>query len=496
MSRNVNGFRRQLESASRGAMVQGGLFAAAILAPAKAFADLETASTQLKNTLMTSDGLSTGFKELNDIAMQLGNQLPGTTADFANLESKLKALGVSTEDLINGGAKAAAYLAVIGAPLGVTYDSAAEAVGKLSNAFGIAGKDLVPFADTLQRTLHMGIDLTQMQYAMARVAGPLKEAGLQGANVANEIAPLVAMLIKVGVTGEEAGTGLKKMLEVGISTGKFTGVSSLVDQLDKINKMPIVQRAEQLTKLFGENHQAKAALINRAEYDKTLSNMKAQADMQQRINTSLGTLTNLWEAATGTFTNAMAAFGAAYGPQLKQLAVTINTVSDGLMRWNQGNGPLILSMVKWVGLIVASRVAMAGLAIALGAIATTLSPVGLAFTGISIAIALVADNFGMLVDRFKSGINNIVSFFQPLIDTVAALGRVTGNLFGGFSMPSFQGPGTNSMRKPQSLIKSSKVSGGIDVNFNNAPAGMRVNSQTKGLSVTPNVGYRSLGMAQ
>lgn len=42
-------------------------------------------------------------------------------------------------------------------------------------------------------------------------------------------------------------------------------------------------------------------------------------------------------------------------------------------------------------------------------------------------------------------------------------------------------------------LKRERMQGGIDVNFNNAPAGTRVEPQKGNINIKPKVGYRSLG---
>jgi len=195
--------------------------------------------------------------------------------------------------MVGGALKATAYLAVIGKPLGVTYESAAEAVGKLGNAFGIAAQDLMPFTDALQRTLHLGVNLEQMQYAMARVSGPLKALGKQGIGVANDLIPLMALLIQARVSGEEAGTGIKKMIEVFAMEGKFKDIPSMVKDLEKLNKLAPSEKLKAFKNLFGTEHSSKAAIIAAGGYDKLIEKMRAQADLKQRIANSMGTLNNL-----------------------------------------------------------------------------------------------------------------------------------------------------------------------------------------------------------
>lgn len=482
MTRNVQGFRRQMRAASAGAVPMGVGFAAALIGPAKAFADLESAGTQLKNTLMGSNGLAPGFEQLNKIAIELGNQLPGTTADFTSMASQLKALGVSTETLTGGALKATAYLAVVGKPLGVTYESAAQAVGKLGNSFGIAANDLMPFTDTLQRTLHMGIDLEQMQFAMARVSGPLKAVGKQGLSVAKDLVPLTAMLIQSGVSGEEAGTGIKKMIEVFAMKGKFKDIPTMVKSLENLNKLAPSEKLKAFKSLFGAEHAGKAAIIAAGGYDQMIKKMAEQANMQQRVNSSLGTLTNLWEAATGSFTNALAAFGESYAPELKQLATLLNEVAGKTMEWFKANKPFIKQTLKLVGVFVGARLGLAGMALAAGAVIPFLNPMTAAFTFLSFAISKVLDN----LDSFKW-------FFtqSPIAESVANFAKGVSELFSAPSNASMRPP---SQQSRNSMLTAGKVSGGIDVNFNNAPAGMRVQSQSKGpISVNPNVGYRTIG---
>ena len=512
----LNTWKRQFQNAGKGGLGMGLGLGAALAVPTKAFVDAENAATQLQNTLMDNNGVSAGFEQLSKIAVQLGNQLPGTTADFMGMASQLKSLGVSTDELSGGALKATAYLAVVGKPLGVTYESAAEAVGKLANSFGIAANDLVPFADTLQRTLHMGIDLQQMQYAMARISGPLKALGKQGFGVANDLVPLVGMLIQVGVQGEEAGTGVKKMIEVAALHGKFTNVANLVKDLEKMNKLRDVQKLEKFKKLFGEEHAGKALIIAAGGYDKMIEKMKQQASLQQRVNNSLGTLGNLWEAATGTFTNAMVAFGEAWAPELKALADKLNIFSGNLLDWAKNNGSLIkgaaMSAVAFVGL----RVACLGVAAGIGLItaAARLNPLMLLAQGVALAAPLIVEHWDeitkFLGDALDGAINRItgawtrfVEFIQPGLDVIKMI--IEGwkqiiNLMPSmpdFSMPS--GPQNNGMRPPgynrnKILQGGNRVSGGIDVNFNNAPAGLRVVPAVAGpLAVNPNVGYRSLG---
>ena len=527
--RTLGAWRRQLTSAGKGGATMGAGLVTALALPTKAFIEAENAATQLQNTLMNQAGVSAGFAELSKIAIELGNKLPGTTADFMAMASQLKSLGVSTEVLTGGALNATAYLAVVGKPLGVTYETAAEAVGKLANAFGIVASDLVPFADVLQRTLHMGIDLQQMQYAMARVSGPLKAMGKQGIGVAKDLVPLVAMLIQAGVEGEQAGTGIKKMIEVSALKGKFTNIAALVGDLEKLNTLDPAKKMEVFKKMFGEEHAGKAMIIAAGGYDAMLKKMEAQASLQQRINNSLGTLGNLWEAATGTFTNAMVALATAYAPELKQLADSINTISAKLQVWSAENGKTIKTVIEMAGAFIGLKLAFATTAIGIGLITAAMraNPLVMILQAIALAAPLIINNWGEITDFFKTRWENLlntmskqfhsfVAMIEDLINgfrsifnlgdiklTLPSLPQGFADGLGGYfsdasnvAAGGMRPPGQAQLPADRKSILAARsiVSGGISVDFNNAPQGMRVNpGQIRGpLAVTPNVGYRSI----
>lgn len=542
-TRQLNAWKRQFAAAGKGAIPMAAGLGAAVMIPARAFVEAENAATQLKNTLMNKDGVSEGFAELSKISVELGNQLPGTTADFMSMASQLRSLGVSAEAISGGALKATAYLAVVGKGVGVTYESAAEAVGKLGNAFGIASGDLVSFADTLQRTLHMGVDLSEMQYAMSRVSGILKGVGKSGLGVANELAPLVAMLIKSGVSGEEAGTGISKMIQVAAAKGKFTTIPNLVKDLEAMNKLSPSKKLEKFKDWFGEEHMKKALIIAGGGYKETLAYMEKQASMQIRINNSLGTLGALWEAAAGTFTNAMVAFATAYAPELKQLTQAISDISTKLLAWSDANGSTIKMALKtaaaFVGMKLGFLAAAAGLSV-LTAIART-NPILLLIQGIAIAAPLIYENWGKIIEFIKNswqaGLEWLDKQFQTFVDGLLTAVNAIRSMFnfsdikvtlpklsgppageakpatgasgffanaeaadGSMALPGVKSPAQvqrdHDARKRMAKTGTAAVKGAIDVNFNNAPQGMRV-EQSKGgnVAVKPNVGYRTLGQA-
>lgn len=536
-SRMIRGWSRQFEKAGRGAIPMAAGLGAGLALTTRAFMEQEDAVTQLKNTLMTSDGLTSGFEQLSKIATDLGNRLPGNTADFAAMASQMKALGVDTDTLIGGALEAAANLAVVGKPLGVTYDQAAESIGKLGRAFGISGKDMVPFADTLQRALHMGGELEQMQYAMSRISGPMKMLGKQGLAAANEMVPLVSLLSQAGLQGEAIGTGIQNMIETLTAKGEYKGVQSLVNYLEQIHKLDPAKQLEILAdrKMFGQ-HATKASIIGAGGYNQLVKNMAAQGSLNQRVENSLKTLTNRLDAMLGSVKNVAAGIADAYAPELKSIATWMNEASGKAMKWVNNNKPLINTIVKSALSFVGLKLALMGVGIALR-ILSNLAKTNiflLLLQAAVIAAPFIMAHWGEITKYFKShwqaavdwvsnkftefdnwitGIGDQISavfqqvtgYFKGLwgeaIDWVANkfswLSNMAGSIgsfmssLGGANVGSMTLPGQGIQRPP--INTGSKFSGSLDINHVGAPAGFRaapVKSRGAPFRVEQNVGYR------
>jgi TP901 family phage tail tape measure protein len=402
--RNVSGVL-----AGAGAVVTGfGMYSrSAITTVGSAFADLEDASTRLKSTMMGADGAAGAFEEVNALAIRLGDLLPGTTADFLQMMSALKSQGISDESILGGVGEATAKMAVL---LKKTPSEMAVFAAQLKTALGVADGEMLQFMDTIQRTYFMGVDATQMMYAFGRSGGALKTLGLQGLEAGRALAPLYAMWIKGGVSGETVGTSFATMtsalldrkkikgLNEGLSKwgigplkftddkGNFAGVENMIEQFDKLKGLDSTRLNTALKFVFGGGQdQAMAATMvkNGVEgYRKQVAAMKAQADLARRVGAVLGTLTNLWEAATGTFTNVLAGVGEAMSDDMKFLIESFGSLAEylgGIVKDNP-------EVVKWIG----------RLALALTAVALVVGPILLGLGTLGGLLVSIAAGWGVL----------------------------------------------------------------------------------------------------
>jgi hypothetical protein len=484
INKNVNAMRRTFLAAGKDGQIMGAGLVAGLAIPAKLFADAESAGIDLKNALLDKNGVAGGFDQLMTIATQLGNVLPGNTADFAKMATVMRSNSVATQDMIDGGLKAAAYLGV----LVKDTDGAAQGLAKLSNVFGIAGKDLVGFADTAQRVTSLGVPLEDFVQAMSKAGGPLKAVGAQGLAVANSVAPLVALLTQAGIQADEAGTGVKTMIMEFAKSGKFTTIENMVKDLEKMKKLDPVKLLGTFEKAFGKEHASKALIVAAGGYDELAKKMANMASMDQKINNQLGGLTAIFDAMTGTIQNAGAALGMVYAPELKAAAQWVNVSADAIRGWIGENGPAIKIAIEVAAGVVGMKLAFLAAAGAMGVLNTVMkaNPWMALVQGLLIAAPLIYSNFDKIVDYVSDGMLKIEKTLTSIKDFFSF------NLFDGNSGGGMRPPGYT-----KNIVGSNKVSGGIDVNFNNAPSGMRVApAHTKGpVSVTPNVGYRTIGTA-
>lgn len=342
-------FRRGTAAIAAGAAI------AASMSPAvNAFSELENASVRLETSMMRIGGVTDKlFKPVNQLAIDLGSKLPGTTADFQTLFKTMLDGGVTAQSILDGVGKSAAYLSVA---LEMPYAEAGKFAAKMKEATGTADADFMALMDTIARTKQLGVDVGEMQYAFGRSAGALKLMGIQGLEASKSISVLYASLIRSGLSGETIGTGFASILnnilnpdkfakaqaaasQLGVSLqfmkdGKFLGVENLIFQLDKLRQFSAEDRASVVNALTGGGQDAQMlqTLITNgvAGFEKLRGTMENQANLNEKVDKQLGTLTNTWEAATGNFTNMLAAMGSSLAPMLKTLAEGFGTLTNSV----------------------------------------------------------------------------------------------------------------------------------------------------------------------
>ena len=380
--------------------------------PVKAYADTETASADLRAAMMDNTGkVSAQYKDIDNLATRLGDRLPGTTADFKNLMTMLIRQGMSAQTVLGGTGEAAALLAV---QLKKSPEAAAEMAAKLQDATRGTEKEMLAIMDQVQRLYYAGTDDSNILGAFSKLSPALDTLKIKGESAMKMMSPLVGMLDQAGLSGESAGNALRKVFTrmmdtekiakvtdgTGISLnftdgqGEFGGFDKMYTELAKLKAVNTEQRLNILQGIFGDDAETLQALNTmiekgKAGYEEFAKKMEAQANLNQRVNDQLGTLTNLWDAASGTFTNFLAKMGESIAPELKDLTKWIGDVNEKLSNWAAQNPETANTIMKIVA--------------AIGIFLTVVTGIGAAISAVLVPIALAKFSFFSLFGVFSGG---------------------------------------------------------------------------------------------
>lgn len=349
------------------------------------YANSEDASNQLKSSLMLSGGsVAPEFAQIDALARSLGGRLPGTNADFIEMMTVLRRQGLSVKSILGGTGEAAALL---GVQLRMPLPAAAEFAAKMQDATQTVEGDMQGLMDMIQRTYYLGVDSGNMLQGFSKLAPVMSMMGKKGLEASNMLAPLLVMMDQTGMAGESAGNAIRKVVQAGFDAkklkktnamlrrkgvkldftngkGEFGGIENMFAQLKKLEKLSTVQRTQALKTLFGddaETHQVLNTMIAKGidGYKEVLAKMQAQADLQTRVDDSLGTLKNLSEAAGGAWDNVQTAIGETIAPDLKKLVKWLSLAGEKVGEWIKENPALTRGLV-WAAVALAAVLTVGG----------------------------------------------------------------------------------------------------------------------------------------
>lgn len=427
-----------------------------------AFMELENAASNMKSSMLEAGNILPvdDFEKLGVLAEKLGNYLPGTTADFYAMFTRMKQLGVETDTILNGAGESAAYLAVV---LNKPYEQVAEVVSKLKNATGTADEDLKSFIDTVARTANVGVNLEEMQYAFARSSPALKTLNIQGAEASKTMASLFAVMIKGGLSGETTGTNMMALLnqlmdsdKIGkmnaelaklgqaplsfsdSKTGQFLGIENMIAQFDQIGTLNPQQISDVVAAAFGPGMDAGIVKIMASAGIKGFNEMNAAMNKQgmlgDKVGIQLDTLSAKWESVEGSWSNTMAKMFAPMGEALKPIVVLMADAAEqiGIFAGNYPDVFKIAGIIASVAagfLMVSGAIKIARAAMLLFNIMVSANPIGLIIAAVVAAALLIytywepiSKFFGeiweTIKNRFISAWGSIKAFFMDHWNTI------------------------------------------------------------------------------
>ncbi|EAT3812687.1 phage tail tape measure protein [Salmonella enterica] len=428
--------RNSLAGNGAGAMAAGATTGMTLLAPVKAYSESENAANQLAGSMMGPGGkVAPEFEKINRLAVALGDKLPGTTADFQNMMTMLRRQGMSAQVILGGLGESAAYL---GVQLQMAPTAAAEFAAKLQDATQTSEKDMMNLMDVIQKGFYAGVDSGNMLQGFSKISSAMDIIHKKGLDAAKTFAPLLVMADQAGMAGESAGNAYRKVFQSVMNTekvkdtndelkgtgvkfdftdgkGEFGGLEKMYTQLAQLQKLNTEKRLATLKGIFGDDAETLQVLnimITKgiSGYRETASKLQNQASLRERVDASLNTLGNKWEAATGSFTNAMASIGETVAPALKKLADWLGELASRLDGFVKRHPQLTSALFKLA----------AGFAI----VATAAGVVSLALASVLGPMAVVRMSAGVMGLKFSSAFGLIGKAISSVGKSVIWLGRL------------------------------------------------------------------------
>ena len=411
--------RNNLAGNGAGMVASGVAAGMTMMAPVSAYAQSEDAATQLAASMMGPGAkVAPEFEKINRLAVSLGDRLPGTTADFQNMMTMLRRQGMSAQSILGGLGEATAYL---GVQLKMAPTDAAEFAAKLQDATQTSEKDMMALTDIIQKGFYAGVDSENMLQGFAKIGSAMDIIKMKGLDAAKAFAPLLVMADQQGMDGGSAGNAYRKVLQAMMDTkkiggvnkdlkgtgvkfdftngkGEFAGIEKMYAQLDQLNKLSTEKKLSTLKDMFGDDSETLQVLNNMitkglAGYREMAAKLENQASLRERVDASLQTLGNKWDAAGGSFTNAMSAIGETVAPDLKRLVDWLGNLASALGNFVKAHPQLTAALFKLAAGFAIAMTAIGALSLA---VASILGPLALMRLSFSMLGLKVPGAFGLI----------------------------------------------------------------------------------------------------
>lgn len=208
-SKSAQSWSKDLASISRQAQAVGSALTKTVTLPlvglatasAKAAIDFESSFAGVRKTI---DGTEEDFAKLSQQFRDLAKTIPVDVNELNRLGEAAGALGIpkeSVKDFVE-------VMAKLGVTTNLTSDQAADAIARIQNIFGAAGKDTEKLASTLVALGNAGASTEKEIVEMAqRIAGAGHSIGLSQAQVLS----FASTLASVGINAEAGGSAISRI---------------------------------------------------------------------------------------------------------------------------------------------------------------------------------------------------------------------------------------------------------------------------------------------
>lgn len=240
---------------------------AAVVAGVQFDRQMSEVNATMDKTGLTTKQAAAQFGELRQAAIVAGRDTAFSATDAAKAEAELAKAGIHTADILGGGLRGSLALAAAGS---LDLGDAATFSAQAMNEFGLKGAAIPHIADVLASAANTSAtDVNQMAQSLNQAGLVAHQTGLS----LEDTAGTLAAFAQAGLTGSDAGTSFKTMLQqlqapsqvtadlmkkLGINaydaSGNFIGITNLAQQLkDKLGPLTQAERDHALAQIFGND---------------------------------------------------------------------------------------------------------------------------------------------------------------------------------------------------------------------------------------------------
>jgi TP901 family phage tail tape measure protein len=371
------------------------------------YTEMESVVTRARLPFMRKDGTDPIWSQIQPIIERLGQQLPGTTADFSEMAGSMRAAGLASSAIRDGGLEAAAALKILG---NLTNEEAGGLTVQMSRALEVGGKDFRAFANLVQKTsFAAGISIRELATAIPYMGPQFKAFGLMGLGGAEAMGTVMTMMKGAGLSGSEIGTSIGELMdslpilqerlvmgrgwkakegaallqkynlgnlgaqlfdEKGELRGKdpLAKMANVVMVFDRINKSISSTKDKQLlfTELLGGVGKRAGLNFTAENWNNSQKKLQDQADIQTRMDEVMKTLAAQWEALTGTGEVFLMTVVEPLAPLLKHITGGLNTLTGKLVDWHKAHPRLTAVIGGSIGVAAVLALTVGGLMIGVG----------------------------------------------------------------------------------------------------------------------------------
>lgn len=367
--------------------------------------------------------------ELRDLAIQMGQETIFSATEAGNAITELAKGGLS-EGQIQAGALQTAM--VLAAASGMSLGDAANVVVQTMGAFGIEANNSAEAANALAgAAAASSTDVQPLTEALAQCSAGAKNAGWS----VQETTAVLGKFADAGITGSDAGTSLKTMLQrlsaptdkaatmienLGIQTrdsnGNMLGASEMAEELqNKLGGLDAATRDAALQTIFGSDAMRAAIILTSSgaegleKYEKATNDQEAA---QRMANSQMGEGSRAIEELKDSLETASIIIGDTLAPIIQKVAEFITDLVNKFTSLPQGMQTTIIAIAGIVA-------AVGPLLILIGKMSLGVSAVAKAFSKMTDAGKIAGDVFDFIKGAATSLFGAIAA--HPVIAVITAI---------------------------------------------------------------------------